>query len=87
MTALTTLLTDLAAPQYESAMDAYLEAVSLRHDRFCGYRFVGSSESCTCYRERLVSEATASYRQSYERIAALGLRFFSVQRVEAELRR
>jgi hypothetical protein len=87
VTALTTILTDLAAPNHDDIVTAYLEAAQRPHNPECGARIDGTVDNCSCPRARLLREATARYRQSCERIAALGLRFWSSGKVEVELRR
>jgi hypothetical protein len=71
----------------EAALDQYLTATQSLHAPNCRALQTGSSDWCSCARARRVREAEVKYRQSYERIAALDLRFWSSERVEAELRR
>jgi hypothetical protein len=71
----------------EAAFDQYLTATESLHAPNCRALRYGVAEWCNCLRFMRVREAEVSYRASFERIAALGLRFFSVERVEAELRR
>jgi hypothetical protein len=71
----------------EYALDQYLTATQSLHAPNCRALLTGVAEWCNCPRFMRVREATARYRTSCERIAALGLRFFSSSRVEAELRR
>jgi hypothetical protein len=71
----------------ESAFDQYLTATQSLHAPNCRALMTGAADWCSCPSFWRVREAQNRYQESYERIAALGLRFFSSERVEAELRR
>jgi hypothetical protein len=46
MTAFTTLLTDLAAPNHDEIFTAYLEAAQRPHNLECGARIDGTRDVC-----------------------------------------
>jgi len=90
---LTTLTSAYAADQgareleaAECSFLAYLSAVESPHYPRCHALLNGTAEACTCSRARWIAEAEQDYRTSRERIASLGLRFFSSNRVDGELR-
>jgi hypothetical protein len=71
----------------EAALGQYLTATQSLHAPNCRALRYGVADWCNCPRFMRVKEAQKRYQESYERIAALELSFFSSSRVEAELRR